>query len=129
MPSGRIDRFLLRDRSFGVNGIDGEHLTRNVLGEMAREEQRRFRHVVGSRHPLDLSRAIKVDRPDSRRPAGLVMQSAFNFTIRRTVLDFGPRCSYIQNNQVDQSAGSSSATRTGGCVHCLQYGPTIEKIR
>ena len=73
MLSGRIDWFLLRDRSFGVNGIDGEHLTRNVLGEMAREKQRRFRHVVGSRHPLDLSRAIKVDRLDSHRPAGLVM--------------------------------------------------------
>lgn len=61
MPLGRIDGFLLRDLSFGVNGIDGEHLTRNVLGEIAREEQRRFRNVVGGRHPLDLGRAIKVD--------------------------------------------------------------------
>jgi hypothetical protein len=61
MPSGRIDGFLLRDRSFGVNGIDGEHLIRNVFGEIAREAQRRFRNVVGGRHPLDLGRAIKID--------------------------------------------------------------------
>ena len=104
-----------------MNGIDSEHLTQNVLGKIAREEQRRFRHVVGGRHPLDLGRTLKVDRPDSRRPAGLVMQSAFNFPIRRMVLDFGPRCSYLQNHQVDQSADSSSATRTSGCIHFLQY--------